>query len=260
MAPKRTNVFSILSYFVIFFACFYVLKARHLKSDGISNLDYIEFYDEIKESFIYSSMHVFQQDHRFKKIVSYNHQSISWFTTLLLLCGDIKTCLGPVTLSELCKCRELKFVHQNIRGVMYNFTSLQAFAYKEGSKIDVQRLSETHIVDRDESNYAGLFKIDGYTLIKRSRSHCKGGGVAMYAKNSIKFKRRQDLENPLLEIIVIEIFIKNAKSILLLCHYRPLEGSKYLPSNYNDSFNEHLENFSHNKEVLLMGDLNVNDN
>ena len=82
----------------------------------------------------------------------------------------------------------------------------------------------------------------------------------MYVKNSIKFKRRQDLENPLLEIIVIEIFIKNAKSILLACYYRPPEGSKYLQSNYNESFNEHLENFSHNKEVLLMGDFNVNYN
>ena len=68
MAPKRTKMFSILSYFVIFFASFYVLKARPLTPDGISNtLDYTDFYDEIKESFIYSSMHLFQQDHCFKK-------------------------------------------------------------------------------------------------------------------------------------------------------------------------------------------------
>ena len=76
----------------------------------------------------------------------------------------------------------------------------------------------------------------------------------------VKFKRRQDLENPLLKIIVIKIFIKNAKFILLACFYRPPEGSKYLSSNYNDLFNEHLENFSHNKKVLLTGDFNVNYN
>ena len=68
------------------------------------------------------------------------------------------------------------------------------------------------------------------------------------------------MENPLLEIIVIEIFIKNAKSILLAWYYRPPERSKYLSSNYNDLFDEHLENFSHNREVLLMGDFNVNYN
>ena len=47
---------------------------------------------------------------------------------------------------------------------------------------------------------------------------------------------------------------------MLACYYRPPEGLKYLPFNYNDSFNEHSEDFSHNKEVLLMGDFNVNYN
>ena len=73
----------------------------------------------------------------------------------------------------------LKFVHQNIRGLMYNFTSLQALVYKGDSKIDVIGLSETLIVDGDESDYADLLKIDGYTLIRKNRSHDKGGGVAI---------------------------------------------------------------------------------
>ena len=89
----------------------------------------------------------------------------------------------------------------------------------------------------DEGDYAGLLKIDGYTLTKGDRSYGKGGGVAVYVKRSIKFKRRQDLENPLIEIIVTEIFIKNVKSNLLASYYRTREGSKYLPFNYNDSFN-----------------------
>ena len=50
-------------------------------------------------------MHVFQQDHGFKKIVSYNNQNVSLFTTLLLICGDFETCTGRVTLFELRKCR-----------------------------------------------------------------------------------------------------------------------------------------------------------
>lgn len=68
-----------------FFACFYELRAQNLTPGGISNtLDCTEIYDEIKESFIYSSMYVFQENHRFKKVVSYNHQNISFLTTLLL--------------------------------------------------------------------------------------------------------------------------------------------------------------------------------
>ena len=89
-------------------------------------------------------------------------------------------------------------MHQNIRGLMYSFTSLQALVYKEGSKINGLGLSENHLIDGDKIDYAGLFNIDGYTLIKRNRSYGKGEGFAMYVKNSIKFKRRQDLENLLL--------------------------------------------------------------
>ena len=156
MAPKRTNVLSILLYF---FACFCVLKAQHLTPDAISNtLDYIDCHDEIKESFIYSSMHIFQQDHCFEKTVIYNHENISLFTTVLLLCGDIETCLDPVTLPELCKCRGLKFMYQNIRGLTYNFTSLEVLVYKEDSTVNVLGLSEAHIIDGDEGDYAGLFK------------------------------------------------------------------------------------------------------
>ena len=58
---------------------------------------------------------------------------------------------------------------------------------------------------------------------------------------------------------MIEIFIKNGKSILVGCYYRPTEGSNYLPSNYN-LFHEHLANFGSNKEAILMGDFNVNYN
>lgn len=92
---------------------------------------------------------------------------------------------------------------QKICGHKYNFTLLQALIYKEASNIDAQGLSKTHIVDRDESDYAGFFKTDGYTLIKIIVAISKGGGVAMYVKSSIKFKWRQDLESPLLEIIEI---------------------------------------------------------
>ena len=133
MAPKRTNVLSILLYF---FTCFCVLKAQHLTPDAISStLDYIDCHDEIKESFIYSSMHIFQQDHCFKKTVIYNHENISLFTTVLLLCGDIETCSDPATLSELCKCRGLKFVYQNIRDLCTILPHLKCLFIKRVLKL-----------------------------------------------------------------------------------------------------------------------------
>ena len=92
-----------------------------------------DFYDEFSQSFTYSSLYLFQQDHRFKKVVSYNHQNISLFTTSLLLCGYIETCAGHCL--NYVKCRGLKFVHHNICGLMYNFTSHKALLYKEVQKL-----------------------------------------------------------------------------------------------------------------------------
>ena len=59
--------------------------------------------------------------------------------------------------------------------------------------MSVLGLSEPYIVNGDESDSAGLFEIDGYSLMKRNRSYGKGGGIAICVKNSVKFKRRQDL-------------------------------------------------------------------
>ena len=54
------------------------------------------------------------------------------------------------------------------RGPVYNFTSLQALVYKEVSKTDGLEISETHIIDGDDGDYAGFFKIDGYTLTEKT--------------------------------------------------------------------------------------------
>ena len=42
------------------------------------------------------------------------------------------------------------------RGPMNNFTSLQALVYKEVSKTDGLEISETHIINGDDGDYAKL--------------------------------------------------------------------------------------------------------
>ena len=44
--------------------------------ESIILLIIFDFYDEIKESFICSSMHVFQQNHCPKTIVTFNHPNM----------------------------------------------------------------------------------------------------------------------------------------------------------------------------------------
>ena len=100
---------------------------------------------------------------------------------------------------------------------------------------------------------------NGFTFISKNRSDGKGGGVAFYINEHINFKRRENLETPHIESLWIEILIKNSKSILVGCFYRPPESSKYLPNDYNEKFYDQLSKaISENKETILLGDFNIN--
>ena len=68
-----------------------------------------------------------------------------------------------------------------------------------------------------------------------------GGGVEIFLKHEIKFKRRYDLENPL-KSLWIEICFKNSKSVLIGCYYRPPEGTKYLINNFRRTINQCSKN------------------
>ena len=87
-----------------------------------------------------------------------------------------------------------------------------------------------------------------------------GGGVGIFLKHEVKFKRRYDLENRL-ESLWIEICLKNSKSVLIGCYYRPPEGSKYLINNFSEVFEEQLTNVvKTNKEIIILGDFNIDYN
>lgn len=105
------------------------------------------------------------------------------------LCGDIEICPSP-TLVDICKQSGLKIFHQNIRGLGSSYEGIYELL-DSNRKIDISTLSETHL-SKNLNNQ--LFNIEGYTFINRSRENGSGGGVVMYLKKSIIWKRRQDLE------------------------------------------------------------------
>ena len=146
---------------------------------------------------------------------------------LLLLCRDIETQPGPESLTkdefqrQFLSKKGIKIIHQNIRGLTYNFNMLQEFLASH-DHIDIVPLSETHLT---ENSLISLCEIDCYKMIRRNRTVGKGGVVAMYLIDNITFKRRYDLENLLLENIWIEIIQKHSKPFLIDCFYRPPETS-----------------------------------
>ena len=98
----------------------------------------------------------------------------------------------------------------------------------------------------------GLTAINGYEQERLDRT-CHGGGVSIYIRNSINYKRRTDLPRGDLELICIQVLPSLNKPFLLLAWYRP-------PSDTVETFHK-LDKFlaflaSEDKEIILLGDTN----
>ena len=84
--------------------------------------------------------------------------------------------------------------------------------------IDVFGLAETWLSD---NICDGIVNIHGYQIFRRDRLHRTGGGVAIYCKTSLMVCRRRDLEHDDLEMIVVDIKVKNSLPLTIACIYRP---------------------------------------
>ena len=95
-----------------------------------------------------------------KKVFATKLPRISYLLMLLLLGGDIEICPGlQNTLSDFCKNRGFKIVHQNVRGILSNHHLLESFVNKTESKIDVICVSETHIKDGEICDNSNLYSL-----------------------------------------------------------------------------------------------------
>ena len=95
-------------------------------------------------------------------------------------------------------------------------------------------------------------------FVRKDRKNGSGGGVGCFIRNDLGWQRREDLEKDSLETILIEIFVKNARPLLVCVLYRPPDTSKYLDRNFEIVFRYVVNtSVSENKELILMGDLNT---
>ena len=82
----------------------------------------------VKESFLSGILNANNQT---KKVFTTKLSRFSYLLMLLLLGGDIEICPGPQnTLSDFCKSRGFKIVHQNVRGILSNHHLLESFVNK----------------------------------------------------------------------------------------------------------------------------------
>ena len=84
----------------------------------------------------------------------------------------------------------------------------------------------------------------------------QGGGVAIYVKDTISYKIRDDLPIGGLEIVCIEVQLRCSSPFIVLARYRP--------PNYDKLRLIELEQIlqildSENKEIILLGDTNCDE-
>ena len=98
----------------------------------------------------------------------------------------------------------------------------------------------------------------GYTLLRKDRLANKGGGIAAYCSNNLRFIRRPDLESASTEILWLEVFpYKSNRSLLMAGCYRPPSYTKDEDSEFEKCIGTAD---STNKEIILTGDFNIDHN
>ena len=135
----------------------------------------------------------------------------------------------------------------NVNGLRSHLDEVKLLTNDLG--IHILALNETKL----DPNYPQeLTHFQGYQQERRERT-CNGGGVSIYIRDSIKYKKRSDVPIDDLEIICIEVEPPKSMSFLVLAWYRP-------PSCPVESFNklEKILSFldKENKEIILLGDTN----
>jgi len=117
----------------------------------------------------------------------------------------------------------MKLLHQNINGIQTKFDYFKLFLNENSKYIHLFGFSETHTND---TVLDAELAIPGFTLERKDRFSGQSGGVSLYVRDDLQYRRRTDLEDDNLEFLWVEIFIKNSKSLLISSAYRPPDSSK----------------------------------
>lgn len=120
--------------------------------------------------------------------------------------------------------------------------------------LDVYCVCETFLTESVDDAFVS---INGFQTVRNDRTHKGGGGLIVYVRNGIKFKRRHDLETKAIETIWLELQFSN-RSVLLSAVYRPPNND----SNSVQNWLSHMEDslsvaYSENKPLMLTGDFNI---
>ena len=161
---------------------------------------------------------------------------------IIAIAHDIESNPGPKAL------RELNVCHANIRSL--SRAKLNAIKVSLADMYDVITLSETHLHNGISND---LFELEGYHDILRKDRNGNGGGVAVYIRDTMTYKRMFKYETADIEAIWIQLNTIEGKILLCSC-YRPPDNVGFWNS-FQDVINEVKTDNA--KYIFVLGDLNA---
>ena len=147
----------------------------------------------------------------------------------------------------------LSIIHFNCRSIKRNFDDIECLLHRCNVEFKIICLSETWMTESDDYDN---FKLNGYMVHYMNRLYKRGGGTALFVKDTIKQKCIQELSYSVencFDVVTVEIKESNGKFIYVSCLYRP-------PNVRMDSFMENYTTFLQklgNKRVFICGDFNI---
>lgn len=199
----------------------------------------------------------------------FSSEFLLWLAILLLCCGDVQPNPGPLSASSLSSLSDsstssstmsnnifnfldishnLSFVHYNVQSILTKLDTL----YTELFEFDILAFSETWLGPQIDTNDLLL---QSYNKPERKdRVGDNHGGVMVYVKNGIYYKRRHDLEIRGIEAIWIEL-ANNHKHVLFGLFYRPPNSNVNYLSSIEDSIA--LATDTGIPDIIVSGDFNL---
>ena len=130
----------------------------------------------------------------------------------------------------------ISLLHLNSRSLNRNFEHFENLLHSINNfKFSIIGITETWL----HENSPDLFNLPNYKLLRADRKGRRGGVVAFYISQDLKFKIRSDIKLTQVESLFIEIDNSNLKNIVVGVIYRP-------PDSNFDSFYEVDSNRSEN--------------
>ena len=193
---------------------------------------------------------------------------VIWLAVLLLLSGNVHPNPGPLSLSSVGSTSSsssssfadavfdplnldyhLSFVQYNVQSIAPKLDILHA----ELHAFDILAFTETWLSASTLTN--DLLFQSYHPPERKDRVEDRHGGVMLYVKEGLHYRRRQDLEPKGIECLWIEIINKH-KHVLFGLFYRPPNSDANYYSTIEDSI--HLAVDTGLNDIIVTGDFNFN--